>query len=427
MNQYLSGALIAAAATAGTACAADIDLSRPVPKIALKTPQLKTGAVDQVVEFTTWKSAVLVNDIVGKVDRGLFCSGGKPLQYSKKLDDWFSANLARKYREEATRLGMATPEAAKSVFDDKAGKGAAFQLGATLLEWDYRICADDDDVKGDAYAKIKWEVFSGRRQKVVYTTVVESSYSAESKVPDKKFTAEFMQANVNNLFGDPKLAEVIKSGGVIDQEPAKTFAPLQLEVGRTVSGGVGKAAKGLLAAVVTVESGVGSGSAFYVSRDGYLLTNEHVVAGSAFVRVRLSDGRNLVGEVLRVDKQRDVALLRTDPTTADVLALRRDEGRVGEDVYALGSPFGKDLSGTLTRGILSARRVLEGVAYLQSDVAINPGNSGGPMIDSDGHVLGIAQLVHSSGQGLSLFIPIEEAVDRLGLAVWAKPSSEPGK
>ena len=114
-----------------------------------------------------------------------------------------------------------------------------------------------------------------------------------------------------------------------------------------------------------------------------------------------------------------MALLRTDPVTLPVLPLRHEEGRVGEEVYALGSPFGKVLSGTLTRGILSAKRVLEGVPYLQSDVAINPGNSGGPLIDSEGRVLGITQL-QSSGQGVNLFIPIDEALEKLAVSVSAR-------
>jgi serine protease Do len=133
--------------------------------------------------------------------------------------------------------------------------------------------------------------------------------------------------------------------------------------------------------------------------------------------VRLSDGRNLVGEVLRSDKVRDVALLRTDPVAFDVFALRAEEARTGEEVFALGSPLGKVLSGTLTRGVLSARRVIEGVSFLQSDVAVNPGNSGGPLIDGQGRVVGIAQIGGSEGglQGLGLFVPIQEAMDQLAL------------
>jgi S1-C subfamily serine protease len=310
---------------------------------------------------------------------------------------------------------LAQPEAAKSVFDDKGSKGADFRIGATLLQFDYRICGRGD-VKGNAYAKIKWEVFSTRRQKVVYTAPIEASYASARDMPGKDFDKALMQSIVANLLGDPKLIEVIRSGGASEDEPTKAFSPLKIAPGPAVVGGVATAASKLLEAVVTVESGVGTGTAFYVSREGYLLTNQHVVADAKFVRVKLAGGRSLVGEVLRVDKQRDVALLRTDPVSMDVLAIRRREARVGEDAYALGSPFGEVLSGTLTRGVLSSRRVFEGVAYLQSDVSINPGNSGGPLIDADGQVLGIARL-GTNAQGINIFIPIDDALDKLGLTV----------
>lgn len=410
----------------GSAQAADVDLKRPPPSVAHKSPVTFVNEKGvQSVEFTTWKSAVPFGDVVGKLENGLFCAGNGPLRYHKKLDDWLMSALSRQYREEAVRLGLGTPEEAKSVFADKAEKGAGFQLGATLLELDYRTCYDDDDVKGTAYAKIKWELFSGRRQKVVYTTVTEASYASDRKIPGKKFDVDFLQAVVHNLFADPQLAEVIRSGGMLDQQPAQAMTPLKMEVGATVSGGVTQAVSKLQAAVVTVESGTGSGSGFFISREGYVLTNEHVVSGATFVRVRLVDGRNLVGEVIRVDKQLDVALLRTDPVVMDVLSLRADEARVGEEVYALGSPTGKVLSGTVTRGILSARRVIEGTPYLQSDVAVNPGNSGGPLIDSAGRVLGITRggvTADGGSNGLNFFIPIDDAVDRLALVLAPKPA-----
>jgi serine protease Do len=88
------------------------------------------------------------------------------------------------------------------------------------------------------------------------------------------------------------------------------------------------------------------------------------------------------------------------------------------------------LSGTVTRGILSARRVIEGVPYLQSDVAVNPGNSGGPLIDGDGRVLGIAKFFLSAdggSNGLSFFIPIDEAIQNLALVLGPQEATALGK
>jgi S1-C subfamily serine protease len=185
---------------------------------------------------------------------------------------------------------------------------------------------------------------------------------------------------------------------------------------------VAQSGEALLKAVVTVESGTGSGSGFFIGREGYLLTNLHVVADAKFVRIKLANGRAVVGEVLRADRIRDVALLRTEPGVAPVLAVRASEPQIGEDVYAAGSPFGAQLSGSLTRGVLSARRVLESQPFLQSDVALSPGNSGGPLLDASGQVIGITQMgVAQPGRGSSvnLFIPIGEALQRLGLQLQA--------
>jgi S1-C subfamily serine protease len=374
---------------------------------------------DQRIEFTTWKSGLSYGDIVGSMDYGLFCSDDRKLTYSKDIDNWLSHSLGRVYRERAEKLGIVRPAEEKSVFD-KGSDGPGFQLGATLLALDYRVCGGGEQVKGDGYAKIKWELFSTRRQKVVYSAVVEGSHHSDSRVDDKQFDNDFMTAIVDNLLADPKLAAVVRSGGMVDEAPAKQSMPLAIAVGSTISGGVAKSANAMLSAVATIESGSASGSGFFISHDGYLLTNQHVVGDAAFVRVRLADGRNMVGEVLRRDADRDVALLRTDPVTIDVLPVRADPAKVGEEVYALGSPYGTVLSGTLTRGILSARRILEGSAYLQSDVAINPGNSGGPLVDADGRVLGLARL-GSHGQGLNMFVPIDEAIARLNLALTAGP------
>lgn len=404
---------------ASRAQATDVDLNQPVPKVPQRSPVLTSADVgDQSIELTTWRSAVSFGDTVGRFSTGVFCVGGRPETYTKEFDKWFSENLGHEYIEVSREHGWVKAPEAKSVFEERSGaKGGSFQLGATLLALDYRACSSDGDQKGEVYAKLKWELFSERQQKVVYSAVVETSYVSDSKIEEKKFDKNFMKAIIDNLFADPKLAAVVKSGGALGAASAVAYAPLTISAGPAVNGGMPKAASALQNAVVTVESGIGSGSAFYVSRDGYLLTNQHVVAGSTFVRVRLSDGRNLVGEVLRSDPVRDVALLRTDPVNFDVLALEIEEPAVGDEVYVVGSPFGKSLSGTLTKGVLSARRVLEGTAFLQSDAAVNPGNSGGPLLDAKGRVVGIAQLRINAAQGLNLFVPISEGLQSLALTM----------
>ncbi|SFM55175.1 serine protease Do [Ectothiorhodospira mobilis] len=159
------------------------------------------------------------------------------------------------------------------------------------------------------------------------------------------------------------------------------------------------------------------GSGFILSRDGYVVTNHHVVKDAEAIEVRLSDRRTFEAEVVGSDPKTDIALLRIDARDLPILELgdSRDV-KVGEWVLAIGSPFGFDHS--VTAGIVSAKgRSLPSESYvpfIQTDVAINPGNSGGPLFNLDGEVIGINSQIYSRTggfMGLSFAIPAEVARD----------------
>ncbi len=164
------------------------------------------------------------------------------------------------------------------------------------------------------------------------------------------------------------------------------------------------------------------GSGFIISKDGYILTNNHVVKGADEILVRLSDRSELVAELVGADPRSDLALLKVEATDLPTVKLGdSDRLKAGEWVLAIGSPFGFDH--TVTAGIVSATgRSLANenyVPFIQTDVAINPGNSGGPLFNLDGQVVGInSQIYTRSGgfMGLSFAIPITmamEVVDQL--------------
>lgn len=163
----------------------------------------------------------------------------------------------------------------------------------------------------------------------------------------------------------------------------------------------------------TVPRGVGSG--FFLSDDGYVMTNHHVVEGADGIIVTLTDGREFKAEVIGSDQRTDVALLKIDIKNAPALAIGDPKGlKKGQWVLAFGSPFGLD--STVTSGIVSAigRDTGDYLPFIQTDVAVNPGNSGGPLIDMHGRVVGInSQIVSRSGgfMGISLAIPIDEAMN----------------
>src|SRR5688500_250702 len=168
----------------------------------------------------------------------------------------------------------------------------------------------------------------------------------------------------------------------------------------------------------------GSGTGFIVSKDGYILTNNHVVAEADKVTVTLLDKRVFEAKVVGRDPTTDVAVIKIDGTNLPVTALGDDNNaRVGQWVVAIGNPLGLDF--TVTAGIISAKgRPLTGLLgtrgyeitdYIQTDAAINPGNSGGPLVNIRGEVIGINSAIASStgfyaGYGFAIPVTLAKQV-----------------
>ena len=158
---------------------------------------------------------------------------------------------------------------------------------------------------------------------------------------------------------------------------------------------------------------IGQGSGFIISKDGYILTNNHLVGDADKVTVKLEDGSEFTAKIIGADAHTDVAVIKIDAENLPAVPLGdSDKLEVGEWVVAIGNPFG--LSHTLTVGVVSAKgRSSVGLAdyenFIQTDAAINPGNSGGPLVDLDGRVIGMntAIFTRSGGyMGIGFAIPI---------------------
>src|SRR6478672_3865388 len=164
-----------------------------------------------------------------------------------------------------------------------------------------------------------------------------------------------------------------------------------------------------------------SGTGFVVSKDGYILTNNHVVADADKVQVTLLDKRTFEAKVIGRDPTTDVAVIKIDGENLPVASLGDDNNaRVGQWVVAIGNPLGLDF--TVTAGIISAKgRPLQGLLgnrgyeitdYIQTDAAINPGNSGGPLVNIRGEVIGINTAIASTTgmyAGYGFAIPVDLA------------------
>lgn len=152
------------------------------------------------------------------------------------------------------------------------------------------------------------------------------------------------------------------------------------------------------------------GSGFIVDKNGYIITNNHVVDKADEIKVKLSEGKEYKAKVIGRDPKTDLVLIKISSLFGDLPTLPLGDServKVGEWVLAVGNPFG--LEHTVTKGIISATgRVIGSGPYdnfLQTDAPINPGNSGGPLINLKGEVIGINTAIIASGQGIGFAIP----------------------
>ena len=167
--------------------------------------------------------------------------------------------------------------------------------------------------------------------------------------------------------------------------------------------------------VVGSSQSVGSGVC--VAKDGYVLTNSHVINGGSDVKLYLYDGTTADADIIYEDTVMDIAILKSSKNLPYLSMKNTDDVKVGEDVLAVGTPISLTLTHTFTKGIVSAlNRTLKvsssaGVGYMQNmiqhDASLNPGNSGGPVLDKTGQVIGINTLKISGGEGIGFAIPIK--------------------
>jgi S1-C subfamily serine protease len=174
----------------------------------------------------------------------------------------------------------------------------------------------------------------------------------------------------------------------------------------------------------------GTGSGFILHSDGRVITNAHVVDGADTVQVTLKDGRVFEGKVKGVDPITDVAAVKIDGKQLPTAPIGFSDHLVpGQWAIAIGNPLGLD--NTVTIGIISATDRSstqvgipdKRVRFIQTDAAINPGNSGGPLLNDQGHVIGINTAIRANAQGLGFAIPIETAI-RIASQLFAKGKAD---
>lgn len=372
----------------------------------------------KTAQLKVWKVHLDQPQKIGTLTKGLFCGSPEDMAYTKTYDQFLWHRVQTMFKQRTAALGYPKYVSDDSSFADTShSNGADLRIGFALTALESNMCVVGVEMSGTVKITLKAEVYSNKLQKVVYARSLNGSYTSDSKIKETEFYDTLLDSTLAQLFADRAYVDVYRDNAAAPVAAASTLAQLPVKNGAKPRDSVKANARGVVSAVVTIENAELSGSGFYIGSEGYILTNQHVVGDAKYVKVRMQGGYSVPGQVVRSDAVRDVALIKTDVEPPVAMYVRLAAAKVGDEVYAIGSPFGAALNNSVTRGVFSGVRRADELAYIQSDVAVNPGNSGGPLVDADGGVIAITVKKRTDAVGIALFIPIAEALDKLGLSL----------
>ena len=350
-------------------------------------------------------------------------------------------------------LGYDVTGSDEFLFEEEADEDwlrTEFKIGAKVTDARMDACYQEPGLlssalnrqygeKGQLYIQVEWSIYDSLRKTTVYKTTTEG-YVDRKRANYEGLALMFNDAfamATHNLAADEAFQKLMIEGRrpprelwqekrESHDEARRKFDTDEVVTLPALKPGQSKIEINTAAKVaVMVEGGTGHGSGFFITKQGHILTNSHVVGSALRVRI-VSAGKEekMIAEVLRRDPARDVALLKLEemPKDLDIITLpiQTTWPPVGSDAYAIGAPMTRQLQDTVTKGIISAHRRNFNIMgtrqnLLQGDIEIHAGNSGGPLLDQFGNVVGLSVAGYGadSGIGLNLFVPIAEALEKL--------------
>jgi S1-C subfamily serine protease len=302
---------------------------------------------------------------------------------------------------------------------------AELLIAITITEFTGKFCFGPavGPSRGEVTMRVAWNFFD-RRTGAVRT--VESSGAGASDGLEARggyrAVGRAFDSAVRMLLADPAFRDIATTP-IEPPRPTQRVADARIGALASFRGPIQGRIGDVQLAVVTVLTATGQGSGFVLGREGHVMTAAHVVGAAESVRIQLASGAVVDAAVIGLQSERDVALLKMPPAAVAPLPIAGSVPTIGAEVYAIGSPLGRALQGTVTRGVVSGHPVVDGQRYIQSDAPVLPGNSGGPLVDASGNAVGIVVSVLAHTGGLSrvdLVVPIEDALHAVGLAVEAR-------
>lgn len=432
---------MAAAMLAAAVGLAGCGSGMPIPAVEMRPPpEMGFERTLATLRFHGATIAIAPGTTIGGYGGNVWQCAGRsdPIAWQMSRTEVFSRSFSDIFYDRLNLAGYRTTGDPSNLFADieRGRPRTDYLVGARIDEIRLDLCHQRDLLTGDekflktgqGYVRVQWQVFSQALRKVVWQATTEGVATLEDPSPMA------VQLLINGAFGtaasnfaaEPRLLELVSRDptqfAVADRQTGPTPLLVPQRPLRTTP--LAEDADAVRAAVATVDTGTGHGSAVFIA-PSLLLTNHHVVEGHESVMVRDASGRFRKADVLRRDGRRDVALLQLAETVAEasVLPIRlTPPPAIGEEVYVVGTPGMKGLAGTVTRGIVSGfPRNDRGLTDIQADAAVSPGNSGGALVDGRGNLIGLTyagfQTDGGAPLGLNLFIGIADALAKLGLVV----------
>ncbi|RZL40919.1 MAG: trypsin-like serine protease [Pedobacter sp.] len=317
------------------------------------------------------------------------------------------------------QLGLSKNES--NIFNTKSSQKVKYLIGGTIEKLYYMGQANFSGMMRNASAAttVKWEVFDVENETVIVKGTERAIFDT-AQISLDELIARTVAKSMGNFLASHEVLNVIQEKK--EEEIKNDFDVLTLKKynAEKVSNS-NEIFRSFSDAVVTVKRGNGGhGTGFFVSKEGYLLTNAHVVENGGDLEVVLNNGFSVPVEVVRKDKKNDVALLKVKASSVKSVALGNSANiTVGDDVTIIGTPIDLSLSQTFSKGIISGKRNFEGKNYYQTDASVNKGNSGGPVFSKTGEVIGIISLkvIDSGVEGIGFLIPLNDALQSLNIAL----------
>jgi serine protease Do len=420
-----AGLMACALAMSARAETPPVPAALPTPVSPVTVTPLAPGAEVRPFGFTHLFIKLEPGKVWQTTRGGIFCLGGPKATWKTGQQEFRNSVFTDIFRTEVTNAGFKMDGDPSNLFEQTAASMSDLRVAALITDADLDYClpnvglGNSDTLKGArAMLKVQWQVYSSLQKTVL--AKVETQATVEVKGAGKGGFEGLMNAalreNARAFIASPEFRKAFMGsaapvGGVI--KPAAAGPVIHLAGARKAKA---VALSNAVSSVVMISAGASHGSGFLVSADGIILTDRHVVGDAPYVKIRWSDGIEGLGEVMRTDKVRDVALIKTDPRGRQPLLLRRDSLQPGDTVFAIGTPLSEKFQSTMTRGIVSAYRTFEGLSYIQSDVTVSPGSSGGPLLDEKGAVVAMTESGYRAAgmtTNLNLFTPVGDALDFL--------------